>query len=213
MTQVSFLLSTSGLAQPFAVFGRARSGWQGMSERLSWHDKPQDAVRWIHGGRQRCLQCEFFSIWFYLESQLFMQEFISVYQLKLAPSVCQGDSGSPLVCFGELQGLVSWGEGCALPSYPAVYVKVCEFLYWIQDVIDAYPWRDYLSLHWSSFLTLLLRLLFSTLHDHKNHLYFFVFLVWSFPLKYPGLTHVPEWRKQNKNTWYIFSCQIIILCP
>lgn len=48
---------------------------------------------------------------------------------------CNGDSGSPLVCFGEVHGLVSWGQGCAEPGYPGVYVKVCEFHYWINDVL------------------------------------------------------------------------------
>lgn len=54
------------------------------------------------------------------------------------PSAWQGDSGSPLVCFGEVHGLVSWGQGCALPDYPGVYVKVCEFLYWIDEVLQTY---------------------------------------------------------------------------
>lgn len=53
-------------------------------------------------------------------------------------SFCQGDSGSPLVCAGEVHGLVSWGQGCALPKYPGVYVKVCEFLHWIEDTLTAY---------------------------------------------------------------------------
>ncbi|XP_076008775.1 trypsin-like [Genypterus blacodes] len=53
--------------------------------------------------------------------------------------VCNGDSGSPLVCAGEVHGLVSWGQGCAQPTYPGVYVKVCEFLYWINDVMEANP--------------------------------------------------------------------------
>ncbi|KAM6935869.1 trypsin-like isoform 1-T1 [Lycodopsis pacificus] len=52
---------------------------------------------------------------------------------------CNGDSGSPLVCAGEVHGLVSWGQGCALPNYPGVYVKVCEFLGWIEDTLAANP--------------------------------------------------------------------------
>ncbi|AWO96310.1 Trypsinogen Y [Scophthalmus maximus] len=52
-------------------------------------------------------------------------------------SPCNGDSGSPLVCAGELQGLVSWGQGCALPNYPVVFVKLCEYQRWIQDVLAA----------------------------------------------------------------------------
>ncbi|XP_063055705.1 trypsin-like [Engraulis encrasicolus] len=50
---------------------------------------------------------------------------------------CNGDSGSPLECFGEVHGLVSWGQGCAQPGYPGVYVKVCELLPWITETLAA----------------------------------------------------------------------------
>uniref|UniRef100_A0A3P8SDX7 trypsin n=1 Tax=Amphiprion percula TaxID=161767 RepID=A0A3P8SDX7_AMPPE len=58
--------------------------------------------------------------------------------LEGGKDACQLDSGGPVVCNGELQGVVSWGIGCAERNYPTVYSKVCVQTEWLLTTMASY---------------------------------------------------------------------------
>ena len=51
---------------------------------------------------------------------------------------CEGDGGGPVVCNGQIHGIVSWGYGCARRNRPGVYTKVCKFNNWIHGVMSSH---------------------------------------------------------------------------
>uniref|UniRef100_A0A8C6W2R3 Kallikrein-1-like n=1 Tax=Nannospalax galili TaxID=1026970 RepID=A0A8C6W2R3_NANGA len=56
--------------------------------------------------------------------------------LKGGKATCQGDSGSPLVCNGVLQGIASWGAGsCSPHKFPSVFARLTLYLDWIRNTM------------------------------------------------------------------------------
>ncbi|XP_049861893.1 trypsin 5G1-like [Schistocerca gregaria] len=47
---------------------------------------------------------------------------------------CQGDSGGTLVEGSTQYSIVSWGRGCACPSYPGVFDNVANLRSWVTQV-------------------------------------------------------------------------------
>ncbi|XP_061493741.1 anionic trypsin-like, partial [Rhineura floridana] len=56
-------------------------------------------------------------------------------QLGSSQDTCKGDVGSPLVCEGALQGLLSWNNSCHEENRLGLYTKVCIFGDWIDYTI------------------------------------------------------------------------------
>ncbi|KAJ0176620.1 hypothetical protein K1T71_007799 [Dendrolimus kikuchii] len=48
---------------------------------------------------------------------------------------CQGDSGSPLICNGFLEGICSYGMSCGVSGLPGVYTGIGAHLNWIHNII------------------------------------------------------------------------------
>jgi transmembrane serine protease 2 len=68
--------------------------------------------------------------------------------LEGGTDTCQGDSGGPLVYkhtlsngnkVWQVNGVTSWGYGCAQRNKPGVYGRVSTFLPWIKQVTDLEP--------------------------------------------------------------------------
>jgi len=53
---------------------------------------------------------------------------------------CQGDSGGPLIIktqdgVNHIEGLASWGEGCARAKFPGIYTRVPIYVSWIESTM------------------------------------------------------------------------------
>ncbi|MBZ3880368.1 Tryptase beta-2 [Sciurus carolinensis] len=74
------------------------------------------------------------------------EEMLCARDTSAGKDICQGDSGSPLVCYGPndcvLVGLGSWGLECWHPVYPSIFTRVPYFIDWINEVRRLSPPPD-----------------------------------------------------------------------
>uniref|UniRef100_A0A1L8D5W3 BATXSVSP15 n=1 Tax=Bothrops atrox TaxID=8725 RepID=A0A1L8D5W3_BOTAT len=56
--------------------------------------------------------------------------------LQGGKDTCHGDSGGPLICNGQFQGIVSWGrKPCGHPHNPGIYTNVFDYAEWLLSII------------------------------------------------------------------------------
>uniref|UniRef100_A0A3B5LGX2 Peptidase S1 domain-containing protein n=1 Tax=Xiphophorus couchianus TaxID=32473 RepID=A0A3B5LGX2_9TELE len=83
-------------------------------------------------GRKRC-RC------YYKQSASITDNMICAGYFDGRKDSCQGDSGGPLMIKKGRKwvqaGIVSMGEGCALPLSPGVYTRVSQYETWIKDMV------------------------------------------------------------------------------
>ncbi|KAL8588954.1 hypothetical protein ACOMHN_065736 [Nucella lapillus] len=70
--------------------------------------------------------------------QVFPNMFCAGYE-RGGVDACGGDSGGPLVCqtgqLWVLYGITSWGVSCAAVKQPGVYMRVTDYVRWIQETV------------------------------------------------------------------------------